>query len=69
MDFFNSLIGFVEILFDFVSNLVTSLLALFNLLGTVIVLPGLFAGCLFPILLTSFLVVVSIGVLYKVVGR
>lgn len=69
MDFFNSLIKFVEILFDFVSNIVSGLMNMIAVLGSVITLPSLFTGILFPSIVTSMTIVLSIGVLYKIIGR
>lgn len=69
MDFFNSLISFIEILFNFVVNIITSLLSLFSVLGSVVTIPVVFTGLLFPAIVTSMTVVISIGVLYKIVGR
>lgn len=69
MDFFNSIISFFEIIYNFIVNLVTSLINLFNVLNMVVTIPVTFTGILFPALVTSMTVVIAIGVLYKIVGR
>lgn len=69
MDFFNSIISFFEIIYNFIVNFVNTLLNLVLILTKAVTLPNLFMGFLFPALGASMLVVVCVGVLYKILGR
>lgn len=68
-NFFNSVISFFETIYSFIVNLVTSLLALIQVLMTTQQLPIVFETFLLPIIGTSMLIVIAIGVIYKIVGR
>ncbi len=69
MDFFNSIVSFFEIIYNFIVNLVTSLMSLFNALQMVITIPVTFTGILFPAIVSSMVIVIAVGILYKVLGR
>ncbi len=69
MDLGNSIISFFEAIYNVVVNFLNTILNLFNILTKVVTLPNLFMGIVFPALGASMLVVVSVGVLYKILGR
>ena len=69
MDFFNSILSFIEMAYNFLVNLATSMVNLFSVLNMVVTVPVTFTGILFPALVTSMTVVIAVGVLYKILGR
>lgn len=68
-NFFDSIVSFFEILYNFALNVVTSLLSMFKVLHSVISIPITFSPLLFPAIVTSMTIVIAIGVLYKIIGR
>lgn len=69
MDFFNSITSFFEVLFNFLSNLVSSLVLLVQVVMNAATLPVHFLGVVMPFLGASMVAVVGLGILFKVLGR
>lgn len=69
MDFFNSIVDFIEVAFNFLSNMVTSLVLMIQVTMNAATFPSLFLGVVAPFLGASMLAVVGLGILFKIVGR
>lgn len=69
MDFFNSIVDFIEVAFNFLSNMVSSLVTMIGVVTNAAGFPIYFLGVVCPILGASMFAVVGIGILFKIIGR
>lgn len=69
MDFFNSIVDFIEVAFNFLSNMVSSLVIMIQVVTNAAGMPIHFTGIVCSFLGASMLSVVGIGILFKIVGR
>lgn len=68
-NFFQAVLNYVEIVFNFVKNIVGSLNHVFVILFESLSLPQVLAGYCFPILGSSVIIVSSIAILKLITGR
>lgn len=69
LDFFHSIVTYFELLWQFVTNLLSSLLNLIIVVAEAITLPQVLAGYVFPVLGSAILAVSAIAVLKLILGR
>lgn len=69
MDFFNSIVDFIEVAFNFLSNMVTSLVVMIQVVMNAAGMPLHFLGVVAPFVGASMVAVVGLGILFKVLGR
>lgn len=67
-EFFNAVIDFFDMIWNFLSNLVSGLVTAFSVLSSALTLPPVLVGFVPGIIGTSILVVGSIGVIKLIVG-
>lgn len=69
LEFFDQIIGFIESVFQFLINIVESLILLIAVIPGAIALPLTLAGYLPGIIATAVMSIVAIGVAKLIVGR
>lgn len=69
MDFFNSVISFLELALEFLLNFVNSIIQIFQLATTAVSLPPLLQGFLPSVLGSCVFAVVACGVIKFIFGR
>lgn len=69
LNFFQSVISYLEIVFNFVKNIIGSLFQVLLVVVEALTLPQVLAGYCFPILGASVIIVASIAILKLIVGR
>ena len=68
-NFFDAIVYYFEIVFNFVKNIIGSLNHVFVILFESLSLPQVLAGYCFPILGSSVIIVSSIAILKLITGR
>lgn len=68
-NFFQAVLSYLEIVFNFVKNIIGALSRVFVILFESLSLPQVLAGYCFPILGSSVIIVSSIAILKLIIGR
>lgn len=68
-NFFEAIVSYLEIVFNFVKNIIGSLNHVFVIIFESLSLPQVLAGYCFPILGSSVIIVSSIAILKLITGR
>lgn len=69
LNFFQSIISYLEIVFNFVKNTIGALSKVLVVIVESLTLPQILAGYCFPILGASVMIVASIAILKLIIGR
>lgn len=68
-DFFNQLIGYIEVVFNYLYNTVTSFIMALGFLATSLSFPQAILGSLPPIIASSVLCVMAVYVIRFLIGK
>ena len=69
LNFFQSVISYLEIVFNFVNNIIGALSQALVVIFESLTLPQVLAGYCFPILGSSVMIVAAIAILKLIIGR
>lgn len=69
LDFFNSIISFIETIWDFFLNLINTLLTFIQTLTEAVLLPPMLLGYVWPPIASCIVAVAGFAIVKMIVGR